>query len=400
MKTQAWQFAARVEHLKDQGLFLDPKRGAVTVRAYAADWLERRLVGENTHRNYDSFLRLHLLPQLGRKTLAAVERADIDRFFAALSTRLSASTVHDRMTLVRNLFQTAVDERRIPRSPVDGAKLPRVGTGAVDEDAIPTREEVDLIAGHIGPYYRLSVYLQAGAGLRVSEALAFATQCRRAGILREQVRRTAHRADCPDRFVPLKHRTPAAYRDVPLPAFLEQEIEAHLRRWGATSVGGRDVLFARRGAAAGAMPTATTYGADFRRAVRAAGLLGRDRTLKYTPHTLRHFFASTALAHGVPLHEVSRWLGHASIKTTVDIYGHLVPAAWERCRQALEQGLGPAPADASAAPRTSTGPPRLLDRRWIRSAESGFAQVTAELPTFRFNVCCTSQHRCSDLTNM
>ncbi|WP_043265913.1 site-specific integrase [Streptomyces sp. CT34] len=155
LKTQARQFAARVEHFKDQGLFLDPKRGAVTVRVYAADWLERRLVGENTHRSYESFLRLHLLPQLGRKTLAGVERADIDRFVAAVSSRLSASTVHDRMTLVRGLFQTAVDERRIPRSPVDGVRLPRVGTGAVDEDAIPTREEVDLIAWHIGPYYRL-----------------------------------------------------------------------------------------------------------------------------------------------------------------------------------------------------------------------------------------------------
>lgn len=136
---------------------------------------------------------------------------------------------------------------------------------------------------------------------------------------------------------------------MPLPAFLEQEIEAHLRSWGVTSVGGRDVLFARGGAAAGTMPTATTYGADFRPAVRAAGFLGRDRASRYTPHTLRHFFASIALAHGVPLHEVSRWLGHASIKTTVDISGHLVPAAWERCRQALQQALGPAPADAPAA---------------------------------------------------
>ncbi|GGU41082.1 hypothetical protein GCM10010211_00040 [Streptomyces albospinus] len=87
----------------------------------------------------------------------------------------------------------------------------------------------------------------------------------------------------------------------------------------------------------------------------AAGLIGQDRTPRYTPHTLRHFFASTALAHGVPLHEVSRWLGHTSIKTTVDIYGHLVPAAWERCRQALERALGPAPADAPAVARPGAG---------------------------------------------
>ncbi|GAA1925964.1 tyrosine-type recombinase/integrase [Streptantibioticus ferralitis] len=352
-KSQARQFATQAEHHKHQGLFVEPKRGAVTVRAYAEDWLERQLVGGSTYRNYESFLRIHLLPQLGHKTLAGVERADIERFVVALGTRLAASTVHDRVTLVRNLFKTAVEERRIAYSPVDGTKLPRVGTGAVDEDAIPSREEVDLIAWHIGPYYRLSVYLQAGAGLRVSEALAFATQCRRAGAIRvrEQVSWTAHRADCRDRFGPLKHRIPGAYRDVPLPAFLEEEIDVHLRRWGVTPVGDRDVICARRGAAAGTMPTATTYGPHFRRAVWAAGLLGRDRAPKYTPRTLLHFFASTALAHGVPLHEVSRWLGHTSIKTTVDSYGHLVPAAWERCRQTLQQTLGPAPADRPAAER-------------------------------------------------
>ncbi|MFD9207907.1 tyrosine-type recombinase/integrase [Streptomyces sioyaensis] len=126
----------------------------------------------------------------------------------------------------------------------------------------------------------------------------------------------------------------------------------------------------------------------------AGGAGGRPRRSgpgpRYTPRTLRHFFASTALAHGAPLHEVSRWLGHASIKTTVDIYGHLVPAAWERCRS-LQQALGPASADVPGAVRPafahrSGRPPRLLDRCWIRSPESGFAQATAFVSMFRFNV--------------
>ncbi|MGW2404485.1 tyrosine-type recombinase/integrase [Streptomyces sp. NPDC001739] len=254
----------------------------------------------------------------------------------------------------------------------------------MDEDAIPTREEVDLIARHIEPYYRLSVYLQAGASLRVSETLAFTTQCRRSGALRvrEQVSRTAHRADCPERFGPLKHRTPGAYRDVPLAAFLEQEIDAHLRRWGATPVGCRVVLYARRRGVAGTVPTATTYGPDFRWAVRAAGLLGRDRTPQYTPHTLHHFFASTALAHGVPVHEVSRWLGHTSIKTTVDIYGHLVPAAWERCQQALQQALGPAPADAPAAARSAAAQWRApVDHARKRAITAGRCR-DADVPIF------------------
>lgn len=61
-----------------------------------------------------------------------------------------------------------------------------------------------------------------------------------------------------------------------------------------------------------------------------------------TFHDLRHTFASTALAEGVPISEVSRWLGHESITTTVDLYGHLVPEASERARMALDHAFAAA----------------------------------------------------------
>ncbi len=90
------------------------------------------------------------------------------------------------------------------------------------------------------------------------------------------------------------------------------------------------------------MPTASTYGYHFRKACVSAGLVDVDGKAKYTPGSLRHFFASTALAAGIPIHEVSRWLGHKSIKTTVDIYGHLVPESWDRCRDIMQTAFAPA----------------------------------------------------------
>jgi integrase len=57
----------------------------------------------------------------------------------------------------------------------------------------------------------------------------------------------------------------------------------------------------------------------FKRAVRAAGLSD-----EYTLNTLRHTFASWAVIAGVDLYRVSKWLGHASIKTT-EIYARLSP---------------------------------------------------------------------------
>ncbi|WP_249938359.1 tyrosine-type recombinase/integrase [Streptomyces mirabilis] len=119
------------------------------------------------------------------------------------------------------------------------------------------------------------------------------------------------------------------------------------------------------------MPTASTYDYHFRKGCLAAGLVGSQGRPKYTPRTLRDFFASTALANGIPIHEVSRWLGHRSIKVTVDIYGHLVPRA---CG-----------ADAGRSCRTPCGRrPRACWRqtmwcwmRWRRPDGAGYDQPRA-----------------------
>jgi site-specific recombinase XerD len=43
----------------------------------------------------------------------------------------------------------------------------------------------------------------------------------------------------------------------------------------------------------------------------------------FTPHALRHFFATHSLRNGARLEVVSRILGHASIAITADIYTHI-----------------------------------------------------------------------------
>jgi integrase len=70
---------------------------------------------------------------------------------------------------------------------------------------------------------------------------------------------------------------------------------------------------------------------DFARAAEKAGL-----PPEFFPHSLRYCYASTTLAKGIPITEVSRWLGHKSIEVTHQIYGHLVPISWDRARAVLD----------------------------------------------------------------
>ncbi|ARP74348.1 site-specific integrase [Streptomyces pluripotens] len=236
------------------------------------------------------------------------------------------------------MLEVAVVEKRIRHNPARSVRVSRAAPCAVDEGEIPTLGEVDLIAEHIAPQYRLAVYLQSGTGQCPSEALAFSTECRRSGFVRVrwQVSVKAYCGDCHTSIVPLKHRTEGEYRDVPAAPFVEQEIDAHLLKWKSVPVvftgqkGKRirlETFFAPRQPGVGVMPSIASYGYQFKKACHSGGLVDLDGNARYTPRSLRHFFASTALANGVPIHEVSRWLGHRSVRTTVDIYGRLLPSA-------------------------------------------------------------------------
>ena len=56
-------------------------------------------------------------------------------------------------------------------------------------------------------------------------------------------------------------------------------------------------------------------------------------------HTLRHTYATTALLNRVPMHVVSRHLGHSCIVTTADVYGHLTDEAAQAAALAVSDAL-------------------------------------------------------------
>ena len=80
---------------------------------------------------------------------------------------------------------------------------------------------------------------------------------------------------------------------------------------------------------------------DGKRRARTPEPCGCEGTLSATPriHDTRHSHASWLLAAGVPIHVVQIRLGHESITTTIDTYGHLLPAGDELISRIIDTAL-------------------------------------------------------------
>ena len=97
-----------------------------------------------------------------RKMLAGLARCDFEEFAKdvhASGAELAVSTVNDRMLMAPAMLEAAVVDKRIPENTARGVRISRAAPCVVDEDELPTLGEVDLIAEHIAPQYRLVVYL-------------------------------------------------------------------------------------------------------------------------------------------------------------------------------------------------------------------------------------------------
>jgi integrase/recombinase XerD len=146
---------------------------------------------------------------------------------------------------------------------------------------------------------RMLMLLQWRAGLRVSEALAVEA----ADIMLD--------ADSPT----IRVRNGKGGKDRVVP--VHPELAAALR----VSLG-----FARRRAHGPIVQahraTAWRWVKEAQVRAEATGDIERGRVLG--THTLRHSFARSALAAGIPINRVQRWLGHASLSTTL-VYLEILP---------------------------------------------------------------------------
>jgi integrase len=279
----------------------------------------------STVRGYRSILDLYLKPRYSGKALGQVSRNEVKRMIVELiDLGLSRSTVRNAISVLRGIFNHALDDGIIQANPAANlGRLTRSARTASPKGIALTGDEVDRFleaAKDECPEYWVLFLIAVRAGLRRGELVALTwgdiefgkdeTDGNRYILVRNNY---VHR-----QFTTTKSKR---VRRVDMSRELRKALWElfEKRRKQSNSDRSNELIFTSQ--AGGVLDPDNLYYRLFRPVLSKSGIR------KIRLHDLRHTFGSLLIQKGASLVYVREQLGHSSIQVTADIYGHLVPGA-------------------------------------------------------------------------
>jgi integrase len=298
----------------------------MTVAAYAQHWL--RLAASHlkprTLACYRDTLRLHVLPAFGATRVRDLQRGRIKAFLAGKLTDHSRNATRIMHAVLRVMLKAAVDDGLIVANPATklGRSLKLVAKTKERQETIKAmdrsqRDAFLAAASRIEPWHAPLWEVQVLTGLRPGEVYALQESDLDLDAGTARITRTladdGSSVDTPKgnrgRTIDLSARTVVLLRRY----LTDRKRDVLKRGWKTPPV----PLFP---SLTGSFVDPSAVRHAFGKVVKAAKLP------HFTPHCLRHTFASLLLVAGTDVYYVSRMLGHASIQETVDTYGRWLPA--------------------------------------------------------------------------
>ena len=328
-KADADLFAATVETDMSRGDWTDPHLGRITVAEWAyqveASRLNRR---RSTIARDDSYLRSFILPSFADHTLVQVQPVAVQQWVAKLNTAgYAPATIRKAYELLARIFTAAVDSGLIARTPCRGVKLPKIEQS---DKRYLTPAEIQNLADVIDLRFQALVLTAAYSGARFGELAGLGIQ--HYEPLKRTIRIERNLTEVSGHLTYGETKTRAARRTISIPTWLVDVLAQHI----AAYPGNNDLVFT---APAGGPLRRTSFRSRFwKPAVRSS--VGEPCRF----HDMRHTHVALLIDQGAHPSVIASRLGHTSVRTVLDVYGHL----FEGLDRDIADALG-APSDAPAA---------------------------------------------------
>lgn len=228
-----------------------------------------------------------------------------------------------------SIFRWAIRRGYRLDNPAAETRLPKK-TATSERDKFLTIEEVQAILPHVDARYQPYVVLLFNTGLRAGELLALTPEdfTRAGGVTYVDISKAIKTGGDGKNAVLGLPKSDRSKRRIDVDDDTMTAVWPLIRGAGH----GQQIFTCPKPGTSAALNKSM-----WKPAIRRAKAKGFTKSP--TVHALRHSHASHLMALGMPVHEVSRRLGHASSAFTDKVYGHLVPAR-ESAASKLLSGSG------------------------------------------------------------
>lgn len=307
----------------------------VTFEQFARAAIDARSTANpRTRADYLRDLERHVFPHFGPQPVDGIDPQAVGRWVNHLREQrddnggrlLADKTVKNVQGLASSVMDDAIKAGHVTYNPFKGA-LKQLPSSKHEEMCFLTRPEFTLLLSCLAAdHYRPLTRTLALTGLRWSEATALPVEHVNLATRRLSVVQAWKRT--PEGFFDLgEPKSRRSRRTISIPPSLATDLDPLItgRKPGEFVFTTREGHPVRHG---------NYYNRVWRPAVRRA----QERGLGKQPriHDLRHSHASWLIADGHSLAAIQRRLGHESITTTIDRYGHLEDAYDDAIALALD----------------------------------------------------------------
>lgn len=333
---EAFDLAARTGAAPE--VKLDQGERSVSFASYASRWrLAREITWAlETRRRIEANVRLHLVPAFGDRVTRAITQTDV---LLWLAQRLAAGTAQSSLRLYFELLDTimaaAVTDKVIPDNPCAGIRLSQVFRGLSRAPKwVPEEDDVLRLFDVVPERYQALLWLGAGEGLRISEALGLEHGPRCLDVPNEELHVVQQLRYSPKEYGGFCLTKPkgGSSGTVDLDPIVADSLAQHARDYPPVGV---ELLDAASGAPVRRhvpLLFTTTRGNPFTDRTWSTEWI-KWRTHAGWPddpnhsgfHALRHFFATTLITNQADPKEVQRALRHSTLQITLETYVHFWP---------------------------------------------------------------------------